>query len=144
MQYQPPRISDLGSLAVLTMALMPAVRGVTPLAAMSSPALVGSDGLGGGSGGDTVTLTPNTADSGNQGGGGDGGDGGGGDGGGNGGGGGDGGAAGGGGAGSGVGSLPAGDEASLPFTGFAAGAVATAGAALTGAGVALRRALRRR
>lgn len=41
------------------------------------------------------------------------------------------------------GALPA-DGGDLPFTGFAAGALAGVGAALTGAGVALRRAVRRR
>jgi hypothetical protein len=130
-------VSDLGSLAELTQSLLPSVGGATPMAALSTPMIIGqadssgptantgSPGDGGvlnesAGGGDPTAGDPgDPEDTGNA----------------NAGGGDPGGAP--------VGSLAAGGD-KLPFTGFAAGAVGAVGAALTGAGVALRRATRRR
>jgi hypothetical protein len=133
--YQSPAVRDLGSLAELTQSLLPSVQGAaTPMAALSAPLAPAG---GAASGGETVELQSvggsGDSSSGVEGGG----DGGGGE---NGGGGG--GAAGGGESAPTV--LGPGTEGALPFTGAAAGAVGAVGAALTGAGLAIRRALRRR
>ena len=134
-EYQPPRVNDLGSLAELTQSLLPSVGGATPMAALSTPMIIGQSDSGGPTadtadpgavevlgetGGDPTTGDPgDPGDPGETGN-----------------------------ANAGDPTTPAGSLAAggdkLPFTGFAAGAVGAVGAALTGAGVALRRAARRR
>jgi hypothetical protein len=135
--YQAPLVRDLGSLGELTQSLLPSVQGAaTPLAALSTPLTPFSSGPPQGETADVQQSASSSGDGasddaiGNTGNGG-----------------GDGAGAGGGGSAGTSASEPAvltgGEEGSLPFTGFAAGAVGAAGGALTGAGLALRRALRR-
>jgi hypothetical protein len=144
--YSPPQIEELGSLSELTQNVLPSARAATGTMAALSPPMT----TGGGGGGETVaanaataeTSSPSTAPgvlAGDEGPASDrGGDA-------------PGAAAGesGQGAPGEVAAATAGEpqpaaSGELPFTGFLAGAVGAAGAAIAGAGVALRRAARRR
>ena len=134
--YEPPSLIDRGSLSELTKGLLPSAQVAGPMAALSAPMPVGGNApnmesfpsgggeAGGGSGSDGGGPGGDGGNAGAAGG-----------------------APGGGDGGADVAGATAAQPApaggSLPFTGLVVGAVGAAGAALTGAGVALRRALRR-
>lgn len=136
--YAPPQVTELGSLGVLMQSLLPSTRALGgTMAALSAPATMGIASGGGdaptvGGADSGGTAGDDAGGPGSEGPGSDSGD--------------REGSTDSGGSDAPVaprGALPA-DGGDLPFTGFAAGAVAGVGAALTGAGVALRRAVRRR
>ena len=148
--YSPPRVTELGTLGLLTQSLLPSTRALGgTMAALSAPAIVPGGGdstsnqpvqtaapsgapVGPVASGEPVPSSSpgggGEAGGGDQGGGGDGvGDT----------------APGGGAAPAPGGTVTVGEGGDLPFTGFAVGALAAIGAGLTGAGVALRRKVRR-